>query len=593
MAAATAPRTQDGDAAWVRDTLASMRVAELAGQLVVPSFESDYLSVDSDRFDELLALVRDHHVGGIHVFGGRQPVPRVLLNRTYGSVTLGDPLVAATLLNRLQRASAVPLLVSGDFESGVGFRMRGATLFPRAMAFGAAGDERLAREAGRITAVEGRALGVHVNFAPVVDVNSNPKNPVINTRSFGEDPAAVARLASAYVRGLREGGMLATVKHFPGHGDTDVDTHLGLATIGHSRERWEQVEWQPFRATIDAGADAVMTAHVEIPALDPGPPMPATLSEAVVGGFLRNEAGFDGLVFTDSMSMQAVADLWSPGEAAVRAIQAGNDVVLHSPDPVAAIGAIGAAIESGAIDRGQVQRSVQRLLEAKARLGLHRTATVDVEAIADRVGGRAHRAVASEVAQRAVTLVRDERTGVPLAVARDASMLNLSVLDYPGNWGIGAPSRAVIPELQARWPDVTAIELSDQTPPADLELVRREAERYDAIVAGVFVRAASGSGRMDLDPRLVALLEDLARRSASRGQPFATVLFGNPYVAAALPSVPVLLATYDYSEHAEAAAVAGLAGEAPIGGRLPIAVPGVAPTGHGLVRTATSGRTGR
>ncbi len=579
----------DQDAAeWVQSTMASMSVAQMAGQLVIPSFESHFMSVDSDRYDELATLVREQQVGGIHVFGGRRRVPRVLLNRTYGSVTRGDPLSAAAVLNRLQRESAVPLLVTGDFESGVGFRMSGTTLFPRAMAFGAAGDERLAFEAGRITAVEGRAMGAHVNFAPVVDVNNNPRNPVINTRSFGEDPEAVGRLASAYVRGLKQGGMLATLKHFPGHGDTEVDTHLGLATIEHDRERWEQVEWRPFRVAIDAGADAIMTAHVEIPALDPGPPMPASLSAAAITGFLRGESSFNGLVFTDSMSMQAIAELWPAGEAAVRAIQAGNDVVLHSPDPAAAVQAITDAVTSGEIDRMQLEMSVRRLLEAKARLGLHRTASVDLDALSEHVGGRAHLEVAAEVAQRAVTLIRDERGQVPFPAPRAASILYLSVLDYPAGWGTGAPSRIMIPELRARWPDVTAIELSDRTSPSDLELVRAEASRHDAIVVGVFVRTASGSGRMDLEPRLAALLDALARRSAAADQPFVTVLFGNPYVASALPTVPALLLTYDYSEHAEMAAVRALAGEAPIGGKLPVALPDVAEAGHGLLRQATA-----
>ena len=583
--------TQSADAedeAWVRATLASMSLDQRIGQLVVPSFESDFGSTDSDRFDELMRLVRDQHVGGIHVFGARQAVPEVRLNPTYARVVLGDPLAAGATLNRLQQAAQVPLLVTADFESGVGFRMKGATLFPRAMAFGAAGDERLAFEAGRITAIEGRAVGVHVNFAPVVDVNNNPRNPVINTRSFGEDPALVSRMAVAYIRGLRQGGMLSSAKHFPGHGDTDVDTHLGLARISHDRRRWERVEWAPFRASIEAGVDALMTGHIEIPALHPGDPVPATLSQTAVEGFLRREVGFEGLIYTDSMSMAAVANLMDPGEAAVQAIVAGNDVVLHSPDPVAAIAAIRSAVDAGRVSESRLAASVERVLRAKARVGLDRERRVDLDEMPARVGGRLHAGAASEVAERGLTLLRDQRGDVPLGIAPDGSLLYLSVLDYPSNWGTGAPSRAIIPELQKRWPRVTAIEVSDQTGASDLQSVGAEADRYDAIVLGVFVRTASGSGRMDLAEPVTALLEALAVKVSGSGQPLVAVLFGNPYVAMALPRIPAVILAFDSSDHAEVAAARALAGETPIGGRLPISLPGLGAVGFGLTRPAAS-----
>ncbi|HXH35011.1 MAG TPA: glycoside hydrolase family 3 N-terminal domain-containing protein, partial [Plantibacter sp.] len=286
---------------WVQATLKKLTVEEKVGQMLVSSFQSTFMSTDSDGFDELAKAVRDYKVGGFHVFGGSERVPPVLLNPTYGAVTLGQPLEAASLLNRLQAISSVPLLNTADFEAGVGFRIAGATAFPRLMAFGAARDERLAHEAGRITGEEARALGVHVNFAPVVDVNNNPRNPVINTRSYGEDPAMVGRLASAYIRGLQGAGVAATLKHFPGHGDTDVDSHLGLPIIKHGRERLDQMELPPFRAGIAAGADAIMTAHIEMPALDPAPNTPTTLSQPIIQGLLRKDLGFGGLIYTDSM----------------------------------------------------------------------------------------------------------------------------------------------------------------------------------------------------------------------------------------------------------------------------------------------------
>jgi beta-glucosidase-like glycosyl hydrolase len=498
---------------------------------------------------------------------------------------LGQPLEAAATANRLQQAAALPLLVAADFEWGLGMRIAGATTFPRAMAFGAAGDDALAREAGRIIGTEARAIGVHVNFAPVADVNNNARNPVINTRSFGEDPQRVAALAVAYARGLREGGALATVKHFPGHGDTDVDSHLGLPVITHPRERLDAMELVPFRAAIADSVDALMTGHIELPAFDATPGTPATLSRPTVTGFLRNELKYEGLVYTDAMDMDAVSKMMTPGEGAVRAVQAGNDFVLHSPNDAEAFTAVKAAIEAGEIDRAQVDQSVLRILRAKARLGLHRSRVVDLNAVTAKVGGRAHQAVADQVSQRAITLIKDERGHVPLQVPREANVLYLSVLDYTSGWAIGAPSRTFAPELRRRWPKVTAVELSDRSTQSELDLVRATAPRYDAIVVSVFVRAASSSGRMDLAPPVTRLLQDLARGSASRQVPMVATLFGNPYVASVLGDLPAVMLTYDFYDRAEMSAVKALAGETPIGGRLPIALPGLFPVGHGLQRT--------
>src|SRR4051794_21650511 len=569
---------------WVAATLKKMTLEEKVGQLLVSSFDSEFLSTDSREFEALVKTVHDYKIGGFHVFGGAERAPEVLLDANYGSVRLGQPLVAASILNRLQAIAPYPLLNSADFETGAGFRLGSATAFPRNMAFGAVGDEQLAYEAGKITAIESRAIGVQVNFAPVVDVNNNPRNPVINTRSFGEDPAAVARLGSAYVRGLQDGGMIATLKHFPGHGDTDVDSHLGLPIVKDPREPRARTEFPPFKAGIAAGAGAVMTAHIEMPALDPAPNTPTTLSQPIVSGILRRELGFDGLIYTDSMQMAGVTALYKPGEAAVRAIKAGNDIVLHSPDEGAAFAAIRAAVQSNEIPAAQLDRSVERVLRAKALTGLNRVRAVSLDALPNIVGGRAHQAVADEVSQRSITLVRDQRNQVPLKIARDAQVLYLSILDSPGGWRIAAPSRTFIPELKQRWKGVTAVEVSERSTANELELVRAMAPRYDAIVASVFVRAASGSGRMDLPANMQALLRSLARQTEQSRKPFVAVLFGNPYTATFLPDVPAMLLTYDFYDRPERSVVKALAGEAPISGRLPISLPGVAERGASLDR---------
>ena len=571
---------------WVDSTLRKMSVERIVGQMIFAPFESTYLSTDTDEYEALSKLVRESHIGGVIAFGGREAVPRVMLNSTYGAVVLGQPMELASTLNRLQSLSALPLLTSSDFEWGVQMRIAGATRFPRAMAFGAAGDPQLAYEAGKVVGIESRALGVHVNFAPVADVNNNPRNPVINIRSFGENPARTGEMVAGWVRGLQDAGMLATLKHFPGHGDTDVDSHLGLPVIAHPRERLDAVELPPFRAGIAAGAAGVMVAHMEMPAID-AEKQPATFSRRVIDTLLR--PGFTGLIYSDSMKMDAITRLASPGDAAVKAVKAGIDVILDSPDSAAAAAAIVDAVKRGEIPRAQVEHSARRILEAKARLGLHRARTINLEAVPAVVGGRKHDAIARAISEKSITLIKDARSHVPLLTPRSGRLLYLSVLDYPSGWRIAAPSRTVIPELRKRWVNVEAIEISDRTTPAELELVRAMTDDYDAIVAGIFVRASSGSGRQDLAPQVVRFLEELSRATERRNQPFVAAFFGNPYTPTFVQDIPAMLLTYDFSDYAESSAVKAIAGEIPIRGKLPISLPGLFPAGHGLAREIENG----
>jgi beta-glucosidase-like glycosyl hydrolase len=569
---------------WVDSTLKKLSLEQIVGQMIFAPFQSTYMSSDSDEYEALVKLIHGTHIGGVIAFGGTEPVPQVMLNSTYGAVILGQPLELASILNRLQSISQLPLLTSSDFEWGVQMRIAGATKFPRAMAFGAAGDPQLAYEAGKVVGAESRALGVHVDYGPVADVNNNPRNPVINIRSFGEDPAKAGAMVSGWVRGLQEAGMLATLKHFPGHGDTDVDSHLGLPVVPHPRERLNAIELPPFKTGIAAGAAGVMVAHIELPAIDPEK-QPATFSPKVISTLLR--PGFDGLIYSDSMKMAAITRMATPGEAAVRAVKAGIDVILDSPDSAAAAAAIVSAVKAGEVPRARVEESARRILEAKVRLGLHRTRTVNLETAPLTVGGRNHDAVARTVSERSITLIKDARNSVPLPTPKTGSVLYLSVLDYPSGWRIAAPSRSVIPALKARWPNTEAVEISDRTTPSELDLVRAMADNYDAIVAGVFVRASSGSGRLDLAAPVVRLLQDLSRVSERRSQPFVAAFFGNPYTPMFVPEIPSMMLTYDFSDYAEESAVKALAGEIAIGGKLPIALPGLFPIGHGLTRSLT------
>ena len=575
------PATDKAGRAWVDATLKKLSLEQIVGQMIFAPFQSTYMSSDSDQYEQLVKLVHEAHIGGVIAFGGSEPIPQVMLNNTYGAVILGQPMELASILNRLQSVSNLPLLTSSDFEWGVQMRIAGATKFPRAMAFGATGDPQLAYEAGKVVGAESRALGVHVNYGPVADVNNNPRNPVINIRSFSEDPAKAGEMVAGWVRGMQDAGMLATLKHFPGHGDTDVDSHLGLPLVAHPRERLDAIELPPFRAGIAAGAAGVMVAHIQLPAID-AEKIPATFSPKVISTLLR--PGFEGLIYSDSMKMQAITEMASPGEAAVRAVKAGIDVILDSPDSAAAAAAIVAAVRSGDIPRERVEQSARRVLDAKARLGLHRTRTVNLDSVPLTVGGRKHDAVARTISERSITLIKDTRNSVPLPTPRTGSVLYLSVLDYPSGWRIAAPSRSVIPALRSRWANLEAVEISDRATPSELDLVRAMSDNYDAIVAGVFVRASSGSGRLDLAPAVVRLLQDLSRGSERRKQPFVTMFFGNPYTPMFVPEVPAMMLTYDFSDYAEVSAVKALAGEIPITGKLPIALPGLFPIGHGISR---------
>src|SRR5919197_459692 len=577
---------------WIDETLKKMTLDEKIGQLLVTSLNATFTSVGGEVYTKLRHLVRELKVGGVHVFGASEAMPALLLNAMYGAggsaSRKGDPYAAAALLDRLQSESEVPLLTTADFEGGVGYMLNGATRLPRAMAIGATRDTDLAYRAGRASAEEGRALGVAVDFYPIVDVNNNARNPIINIRSFGEDVKLVSDMAGAYIRGVRDGAMVPTAKHFPGHGDTATDTHLGLAVIEHPRSHLEAIELPPFQAAIDAGAGAVMSSHIALPALDPADvpgaaqklPTPATLSRPILTGLLRERMKFDGLIYTDSMSMFAISQNVPPDRAAALAVKAGADQVLHSPDDDAAFRGIKAAVAAGEISEAQITQSVERVLAAKARAGLSAARGVDLASIDAKLGTRDHQHVADDLAARAITLIRDDRRQVPLAVPPAANVLYLSVIDYASGWREGAPSRTFLPELKKRWSNVTAVEISDRTTADEFDLVRGLARRADAIVASVFVRIASYSGRMDLSERQVALLDGLA----AMNKPYVTVLFGNPYVATFTPELPAMLLTYEAFDGMEAAAVRALAGEAPIAGKLPISLPGMFAIGHGLVR---------
>ena len=567
--AATPPATTlDDDARrWVDQTLTTLSLRQAVAQLVIPWIPGGYASASDPDFQELLSWV-DQGLGGV-------------------SISIGVPDAYVAKLNRLQSRARIPLLVTSDFENGgPGMRINhsyaipsllaqgGGTSFPPTMAFGAVGDEELAFEYGRITAVEARAVGVHWLFAPVLDVNSNPDNPVINTRSFGEHPLAVGRLGAAFIRGARAGGALTTAKHFPGHGDTRTDSHIELPVIGADRDRLDRVELVPFRAAVDAGVDAVMTAHVAVPGVL-GDDRPATMSPELMTDLLRGEMGFDGILFTDALRMGAITDGYGVGEAAVLALEAGSDVLL-APDGIGAtIDAVTAAVETGRVTRERIDRSVRRLLEAKARLGLHHGARVDPDAVATRVGTAAHRAVAERAATASLTLVRDHDGVLPLAPG--SKVLSVTYA-RPGALLAGRTFDATLRPSAGRF---SAARVGPDTPWAVYDSLLAAARAVDAVVVGAYVPPRSGVGSVGVPAPFRAFVE---RVHGIGGPRVAIVSFGSPYLLAAFPDAGAYMVAWGGWEVSQRAAARAVTGAVAVSGRLPISIPPLHSVGEGLDR---------
>ena len=403
------PAHLDGEGRrWVEHTLKKMSLEEKVGQMLMTLERVRFQNAESDDLRALMEKVRRYHMGGLTL---SVPVEGGMLYKTL-------PLEAATWTNRLQQSSELPLLISADFERGVGMRLNAGTFFPAAMAFGATRQPELAERFGEISAQEARALGVHLNFFPVADVNSNPVNPIINTRSFGEDPQMVGDFVAAYIRGAKRFGLLTTAKHFPGHGDTATDTHLTMAIVNGDRTHLDKIELPPFQRAISAGVDAVMVAHVYVPALDPDPKRVGVTSPLVETDLLKKQLGFNGLVVTDAMDMNALEEVYpgraGQGRAAVDAIKAGADVLLQASDLDAAYNGILNAVRSGELSEARIDASVRKLLEMKASLGLHKSRTVDLNQVDALVAKPENVGFGQSVADRAVTLVRDNGHLLPL-----------------------------------------------------------------------------------------------------------------------------------------------------------------------------------
>ena len=557
---------------------------EKIGQLFVYVARGGFKNEESAEWRALVHQVRDNQIGSIAWASGSSAMETAFFTR------------------KLQEMSRVPLLVSADLEAGPGMRFLDTTSWPWPMAVAAAGDPDLARQEGQAVAEEARALGLNQIYAPVADVNDNPANPVINVRSFGEDPADVARYVAAYVEGVQSRGVIATVKHFPGHGNAVTDSHRSLPVSEKSAEDLNQTELVPFRAAIAAGVGAVMTGHLALPRIDPSPApprlggelenpftqdpadvtragtVPASLSPAITG-LLRGELGFRGLILTDALDMGGIVDHYAAAESAVRAILAGADQALKSPDTDAAVAGVRQAVESGRISRSRLEESVRRVLEAKSRVG---APAPDPDRIFRTVDQPSHRALSEEIARRSLTLLREENGVLPLTPARRVLFVALTdSAPHPGDdlaialkASLGAPAERMT--------------VNTRSTPADQQAVLDAAARADVVLLALFVHLESGRGSIALPDSGVQLAHELL--AASR--PVAVLSFGSPYLVSEFPEMKTCVLAWGGQPDAQTALARALVGQAAMTGRTPVTIPGIAARGAGIRKEATRGGAG-
>jgi beta-N-acetylhexosaminidase len=585
---------------WADKTLRKMSPEEKVGQLFGIRVNAQFLNDADPIWLQLRDNLDKYHIGSL-----------VMSVPVDGAVLLKSPPdVAAELLNRLQKSSKLPLIVAADFERGASMRLTGTTVFPHAMAFGATGKTENAEVFGRISALEARAIGVHWNFFPDADVNSNPANPIINTRSFGEDPKQVGDFVAAYIKGAHEAGMLTTAKHFPGHGDTATDSHLGLAQVTGDRARLDTVELPPFRRAIEAGVDAVMVAHVTIPALDSEANQVATTSTSIVTGLLKEDMRFKGIVVTDALDMAGLTRLYMKdiGRAAVESFKAGNDVLIMPGDLDASYRSVLQAVQSGEISRQRLDQSVRKILELKASLGLNKARLADPGQLSIEVAKPENVATGQRIADEAITLVRDNGKVIPL-----------QSFTSPGTAGAGLPyqslteannrlvvvilsedlrtdsGRMLERQILARAPNARVMYVDARSAAGMTPAVVEAVQAAEHVIAAVFVvptagraiRAAGGGlkNSVAMNDSTGSLLTAILDHAASRTMVLA---MGNPYLVQDFPAIENYACAFSNVSVSETAAVKAIFGEIPITGHLPVTIPGIASRGEGLERPVRS-----
>jgi beta-N-acetylhexosaminidase len=540
----------------VESLLRQMSTEEKVGQLLFTTYHGSFTATDSETYAKMMHDINDLHVGGFITITHGSPLG-IVKDQAYPT---------AVLANQLQSKSKFPLLIGADYERGTAMRQDEGTSFPTAMALAAAGNPKDAYTMGKITALEARAVGVQWIYAPVCDVNNNPSNPIINTRSFGEDPARVAEFVSEFIRGVEDNGALATAKHFPGHGDTATDSHIDLPTIKADRARLENLELVPFRAAIAAGVGSIMTGHLNVPAFEPDPNTPATLSPNILTDLLRKQLGFQGLVITDALDMGGITVRYAPGEAAIRAFLAGSDALLMPPVPDAAYQAVLAAVKSGRISQERLDASLRRILQAKARLGLNKNRLVDITSLNEKFGKTSWQETAQEISDRGITLLRDRQHLLPLDGTKPMRGLLVNLYSDPEPY----PGEDLEPQLRARFDSLVTLRADTKFARADT-LKLPSPDSYDVAILALFVRVSDRKGDIDVPADQMPVIDQIYKS----GKPVITLGFGSPYLIERFPQAETWLSAFGISDVAQISMARALFGEIPVRGHLPVTIPGV------------------
>jgi beta-N-acetylhexosaminidase len=521
-----------------------MTLREKIAQMIVSSVVPEDFSENSKESKRLNALCQNSKIGGFIFFKGSAS--------GYMHVS-----------NFLQSMSETPLLISSDFERGTGMRVTDGTLFPNNMAIGAAGNFELAYQMGKSIAEETRALGVQQNYSPVCDVNNNPDNPIINVRSFGEDPLLVSKMSEAMIKGLQDGKVIATAKHFPGHGDTKIDSHNDLPVLNFDIDRLNQIELVPFKNAIDKNVRSVMIAHLSFPELENKPNVPASLSENIVQGLLIDKLGFKGLVVTDALNMKGITKYFSTSQVAVMCVNAGIDLILMPADEEASITAIENAIGSGAITEERINRSVEKILSAKEWLGLFKNASVDESPLTSKINTSKFNELAQKIADESVTLVKDDNNALPFK--KDIThILVYNLSDGRDNIN----SSYFTSKITDYYPNAEVVDINQEIGANGFSAYVDNAKSYDAVIVSVFAKVKYGTGKISILPSHAELIKSLSQSVKN----LVTISLGNPYLLKEFPEASSYICTYGDADVSINAVIKAIKGEIKFQGKLPVTI---------------------
>lgn len=542
---------------WVEQTLQSMTLDQKIGQMILMTFGPNYMSDSSNSWQTIQDNIVNHHVFGYHIWRGE-----IYAARHY--------------IRKMQNLAEIPLVFSADFERGVGIKFDGAVEFPTNMAFGATGNPDYAYQMGAYTAIEARAIGFSMVFAPVADIQNNPDNPIINTRSFGEIPELVSQMVTSFIKGVHDNNFGAVAKHFPGHGNTDFDSHIDLATIYSSREEIQSTELVPFKAAIEAGVDMIMTAHINIPELEKSPGLPATLSKSILTDLLRDEMGYNGIIITDAMAMGGIKNNFTEKFAIVSAINAGCDLLINDGiDAESTFNSIKDAVNSGLLTEERIDSSVRRLLALKVKLGLYKNRFLDMDSGDQIIGKKRTYEIAQEVADKAVTLVKDDLGLLPVDAANNPAIINLHDVNTKHEINLFQS------EMLKLFPKATLFNLDMSDDAEDYSAVLDSIVDHATVVIGGFIRYGAYKGHIDLSNDQLIFIKAIQQKTPN----IIIYSFGNPYILRQSPDISTYLCGFGWQTVCQKAAVKALSGQIDITGKMPVSIPGIVNFGEGLERT--------